>query len=265
MKPTQWSLPNVLVLSILMLDLTACSIFAPKESETAVPKHALPAQPPMISTLELVQSASGARLTPKGDTVSNAVTLQKGSVDEIRGDSPIVQAAERHPSIQTQLGKRYVFISAQPVKPADRFCPSTLLRTSGQAAPPAPLTRLTYYSYSRTAAVIVCMNVQEFVSLPAVPKDYQPPESDSEEADAIRVARLDARIQDKVKNLEAHVILTDPEWRLWWWKGEGYGHRVFYVTFSLPGSGDPQYYAVVDLTEALDSDKVRQVGAEPLR
>ena len=114
-------------------------------------------------------------------------------------------------------------------------------------------------------AVMVCMNAREFVSLPTVPKDYQPPESDGEEVEAIRVARLDSRIQDKVKQLKAHVILMDPEWRMWPGNEEGYGHRVFHVTFSQPGSGDPQYWAFVDLTEEVDRDKVRQAGAEPTR
>jgi hypothetical protein len=260
MKPTVRSLPGALALSIFIVQLTACTLFTHKEQESSVPKQALPAQPPVVSKLELVQSSSGARLTPKGDTVPDAAKLQKAAVDEIRESSPVVQVAGRHPQVQEKLGKRYFFISAEPTKAKDRFCPSALLRTSGQAA-----TRVTYYSYSHTTAVIVCMQAQEFVSLPTVPKDYQPPESDGEEEEAIRVARLDVRIQDKVKELKAHVILTDPEWRLWWWNKEGYGHRVFYVTFSQQGSGDPQYWAVVDLTEEVDQDKVRQAGAEPTR
>ncbi len=264
MKPATWFHPGVLVLSIFIMELTACFPFERKEPETTVPKRILPAQPPTVSKLELVQSSDGTRLTPKGDTVSDTAKLQKAAVDEIRESSPIVQAAERQSQVREKLGRRYFFINAEPVKAKDRFCPATLLRTSTQAAPSA-MTRVTYYSYSNTAPVIVCMKAEEFVSLPVVPKDYQPPESDREEAEAIRVARLDARIRDKVKELKARVILTDPEWRLWWWNREGYGHRVFYVTFEREGSGDPQYWAVVDLTEELDQDKVRQAGVEPTR
>lgn len=265
MKFAVWSLPSVLVLSILTLELTACSVFEQKDPETLVSKQALPAQAPAVLKLELVQSPSSPRLIPKGDTVANTAKLQRASVDEIRKDSPAVQAAEQHPQVREKLGQRYFFISAAPTKTKDRFCPSTLLRTSGEAAPTSALTRMTFYSYSNTAAVMVCMNAQEFVSLPTVPKDYQPSESDGEEVEAIRVARLDPRIQDKVKELKAHVILMDPEWRLWPGNEEGYGHRVFHVTFSHPGSGDPQYWAVVDLTEEVDQDKVRQAGAEPTR
>ena len=255
MKPTVWSLPGVLVLSMLMVELTACALFERKDPETAVPKQTLPAQPPLVSKLELVQSSGGARLTPMGDPTPEKPEIQMGVLDEIREGSPVVQAAERHPQVREKLGQRFFFINAEPTKTKDRFCHSTT----------AALTRVTYYSYSNTAAVIVCMNVQEFVSLPAVPKDYQPPEGDREEQEAIRVARQDARIQDKIKDLKARALLTDPEWRLWWGNQEGYGHRVFYVTFEQDGSGDPQYYAVVDLTEEIDQDKVRQAGAEPTR
>ena len=66
-----------------------------------------------------------------------------------------------------------------------------------------------------------------------------------------------------MKGLTAQVLLTDPEWRLWGWYAEVHGHRVLYVTFEQEGSGDPQYWAVVDLTEEVDEDKVRQAGAEP--
>ena len=265
MKPAVWSLPGILVLPILVLGLTACSLIERKDPETAVPKQVLPAHAPMVSKLELVQSSGGAYLTPKGDTVSGAAKLQHAAVDEIRANSPVVQAAQRHPRVQGKLGQRYFFINAEPAKSKDRFCPSTAPRMSGQTATTTALTRVTYYSYSNTAPVIVCMNAQEFVDLPTVPKDYQPPESDGEDEEAIRVARLDTRIQDKVKELKAHVILADPEWRLWPGNQEGYGHRVFYVTFSEPGSGNPQYWAVVDLTEELDKDKVHQAGAEPTR
>jgi len=265
MKPAVWSLPSILVLSILVLELTACSLIQRRDPETVVQKQTLPAQAPMVSKLELVQPPSNARLIPKGDTVPGAAKLQTAAVEEIREDSPVVQAAEQHPQVREKLGQRYFFISAAPTKSKDRFCPSTLPRTSGQAAATSALTRITFYSYSNTAAVIVCMNAQEFVSLPTIAKDYQPPESDREEAEAIRVARLDPRIQDKVKNLKAHVILMDPEWRLWPGSKEGYGHRVFHVTFSKPDSGNPQYWAVVDLTEEVDPDKVRQVGDETTR
>lgn len=265
MKPTVRSLPGVLVLSMSITGLLACAPFERKDPETSVTKQALPAQIPVVSKLEFVHSPNGGRLTPKGDTTVVQPTMQMAVLDEILEDSPIVQAAGRHPHVREKLGGRYFFIDAEPAKSKDQFCPVSLLRTSAQAATPSSMIRVTYYSYSHSLPVIVCMNAQEFVGLPAIPKDYQPPESDREEAEAIRVAQLDARIQDKVKGLKAHVILTDPEWRLWWWNREGHGHRVFYVTFSQPGSGDPEYYAVVDLTDEIDTANVLQAGAEPKR
>jgi hypothetical protein len=265
MKPVLRSLPGVLIFSILILEFTACALTQRKDPETLVPKQPLPAQAPVVSKLEFVPAPDNPRLIPMGDPVPNAATLQKASVDEIRANSPVVQTAEQHPQVREKLGQRYYFISAAPIKNKDGFCPSALLRTSEQAAATSGLTRVIFYSYSHTAAVVVCMNGNEFVKLPTVPKDYQPPESDGEEVEAIRVARLDLRIQDKVKGLKAHVILMDPEWRLWPGSNEGYGHRVFHVTFSQQDSGNPQYWAVVDLTEEVDRDKVRQIGEEPTR
>lgn len=265
MKPAIWSLPGVLVVSILILTLTGCALIQRNDPETLVPKQALPDQAPVVSKLELVPSPGSPRLIPKGDIAPDAATLKQGLVDEIRKDSPVVHAAEQHPQVREKLGQRYFFISAAPTKKKDQFCSPAMLRASGQVATTAALTRIIFYSYSNTAAVMVCMNEQEFVSLPTVPKDYQPPESDGEEVEAIRVARLDPRIQDKVKELKAHVILMDPEWRLWPASKEGYGHRVFHVTFSQQDSGSPQYWAVVDLTEEVDRNKVRQIGDETTR
>ena len=264
MKPTVWSPLAVLLLSISIAVLVACAPVERIEPETPVTRQALPAQPPGLSKLELVQSPDGARLIPKGDIAPEKPTMQMAVLDEIREDSPVVKAATGHPQVREKLGLRYFFINAEPVKAKDRFCPATALRTPVSATTPS-MTRVTYYSYTNTVPVIVCMHAQDFVSLAAIPKDYQPPEGDAEEVEAIRVARLDARIQDKVKELKAHVILTDPEWRLWWWNNEGHGHRVFYVTFSKQDTGDPEYYAVVDLTEETDPAKVLQAGAEPKR
>ena len=42
------------------------------------------------------------------------------------------------------------------------------------------------------------------------------------------------------------------------WNDPGFGHRVFWVTFSQGLSGNPQYWAVVDLNE----QKVLKAGKE---
>lgn len=239
----------------------------PRQAETNVVKKPLPVHPPTLAPFELTQTTPQNRLTPKEGIASrDTAEVRLSTIDEIPADAPVVRAAQQAAPVQAKLGARYFFIDAEPITRRDPFCLPA--KPSGQQSVtplPRPTTRITYFSYSHNAPVIVCMREQEFVSLAPIPKDYQPPEGDGEVEEAKRVARLDERIRDKVRNLEAHVILADPEWRLWWWNAEGYGHRVFYVTFSEGRSGDPQYYAVVDLTEEQDTNKVRQAGVEPKR
>lgn len=249
---------------VLALLVVGC---ASRRAETNVMKKPLPAHPPTLAPFELTQTASQQRLTPKESITSrDTAEVRLSTTDEIPADAPVVLAAQQAAPVQAKLGARYFFIDAEPITRRDPFCLPTK-PTGQQSVTPMsrPTTRVTYFSYTHNAPVIVCMREQEFVSLASIPKDYQPPEGDGEIEEAKRVARLDERIRENVRGLEAHVLLADPEWRLWWWNAEGYGHRVFYVTFSEGRSGDPQYYAVVDLTEERDQDKVRQAGVEPRR
>ena len=131
----------VLLCGLCITILAACAPFERKEPETAVPKQALPAQLPALSKLELIQAPGGARLAPKGDIVPGAAKLQRAAMDEIREDSPIVQAVERHLQVQEKLGRRYFFINAEPVKAKDRFCPMTMSQAPVQATPASAMTR----------------------------------------------------------------------------------------------------------------------------
>ena len=58
-------------------------------------------------------------------------------------------------------------------------------------------------------------------------------------------------------DLEGHAILMQPGDGIFW-NDPGYGHRVFWVTFSQGLTGNPQYWAVVDLSE----EKVLKAGKE---
>ena len=247
---------------VLVLSLASC---ASQQAETNVVKKPLPAHLPTLAPFELTQTAPANRLTPKEGIASrDTAEVRLSTIDEIPADAPVVRAAQQAAPVQAKLGARYFFIDAEPITRRDPFCLPTKPIDQPSAAPlPRPTTRVTYFSYTHNSPVIVCMRDQEFFSLASIPKDYQPPEGDGEVEEAKRVARLDARIRDQVRNLDAHVILADPEWRLWWWNAEGHGHRVLYVTFAEGRSGAPQYYAVVDLTEEQDKDKVRQAGVEP--
>lgn len=251
--------------AVLVLLMVGCSS---RGRETNVVKTSLPPRPPAVAPLEFIHATPGDRLTPKADRdgMPDATVRLSTIIDDIPADAPAVKAAEQAAPVREKLGARYFFIDAEPIKHHDPFCHKSKSSTP-RGEPPMfqPTMRITYFSYSRNAPVIVCMRGEEFVSLPPVPEGYQPPESSGEIEEAVRVARQDERIRDKVRDLEAHAILADPEWRFWWWNAEGYGHRVFYVTFSEGRSGDPQYYAVVDLTEENEKDKVRQAGEEPSR
>ena len=253
-----------LCIGVLVLLVVGC---ASQQAETNVVKKPLPAHPPTLAPFELTQTSPQNRLTPKEGIASRDIAeVRLSTIDEIPADAPVVLAAQQAAAVQAKLGARYFFIDAEPITRRDPFClPTKPLEQQSATLTPRPTTRVTYFSYTHNSPVVVCMRDQEFVSLASVPKDYQPPEGDGEIAEAKRVARLDERIREQVRNLEAHVILADPEWRLWWWNAEGHGHRVLYVTFAEGRSGDPQYYAVVDLTEEHDKDKVRQAGVEPRR
>lgn len=235
------------------------------QAETNVVKKPLPMRPPAVAPFELTQASPHARLTPK-EGVRSAVQpeLRMSAVQDIPADAPVVKAAEQAAAVKAALGNRYFFIDADPIRRHDPFCSPPKSGTGpSQAQAPHAATRITYFSYSHNKPVIVCMRGHDVASLPRIPADYQPPEGEAEMEEAKRVARMDERIRDKVRHLDAHVILADPEWRLWWWDAEGYGHRVFYVTFAEGRTGNPEYYAVVDLTEENDKEKVRQAGEEP--
>ena len=78
---------------------------------------------------------------------------------------------------------------------------------------------------------------------------------------AIDLARKDSRIQGGLPQLDGHAILMQPGDGVLW-NEPGYGHRVFWVTFSQGLSGNPEYWAVVDLS-AQTVLKVEQEAAHP--
>jgi hypothetical protein len=112
-----------------------------------------------------------------------------------------------------------------------------------------------FYSYSNDAAVEVTLRGERIVSV-RQRKDYLPPESQEELDQAVELARKDDRIAASIEGLEGHAILMQPGDGIIF-NDPGYGHRVFWVTFSQGVSGNPQYWAVVDLSErkVLKADK----------
>ncbi|MGH7259016.1 MAG: hypothetical protein ACREIM_11595, partial [Nitrospiraceae bacterium] len=86
---------------------------------------------------------------------------------------------------------------------------------------------------------------------------YLPMEGGEEIQEAIALARKDTHIGGALHDLEGHALLMQPGDGIFW-NDPGYGHRVFWVTFSQGLTGNPQYWAVVDLSE----QKVLKAGKE---
>jgi hypothetical protein len=115
-------------------------------------------------------------------------------------------------------------------------------------------TRLTFYSYSNNLTVDVEMK-DETVANVYRREEYLPMEGAEEIQEAIALAKKDTRTAGAA--LEGHAILMQPGDGIFW-NDPGYGHRVFWVTFSQGLTGNPQYWAVVDLNE----QKVLKAGKE---
>jgi hypothetical protein len=234
-----------------------------------VPKKSLPPHPPQLTELQLELPSEDGPRHPV-DTI--APTTLSGPGPEIiiieTNASALRAVAEQNAAVIEQLGSRFAFISAEEV-PAEQCLiakPSEEPETSGQrklsAVPDAALYPLTYYSYPHNVAVHICQNPHQVVSVQRDPREgYQPEEGEEEIRAAIDLARSDQRIAREVQNLHGHAILTSPEeYRYFWVRDEaGFGHRVFWVTFSEMPESLALYFARVDLT----SQTVLEAGKEP--
>jgi hypothetical protein len=118
-------------------------------------------------------------------------------------------------------------------------------------------TRLGYYSHTNSMALDVFMR-ENHVIRTTQREGYLPPESQDDAEKAIELARQDDRLAGKVENLDGHVILMEPDEGVLW-NDPGYGHRMLWVTFSRGNEGDPQYFAVVDLSD----QAVLEAGEDP--
>ena len=121
------------------------------------------------------------------------------------------------------------------------------------------LVRLMYYSYGQNIAVEVRMKEANVLSTARL-EGYQPPEGRQDVQRGIELAKADPRLAGKVKPVEGHGLLMQPD-RGFFRNDPGYAHRTMWITFSKGQDGDPKYWAVVDLTE----DTVLDAGEEPPR
>jgi hypothetical protein len=162
------------------------------------------------------------------------------------------KAAEGDVRVATLLGSRWGFIDADRLPPVGKV-------SFGCCRNTVQLVRLVYYSYSSNVAVEVRMKEASVFSAARL-EGYQPPEGLQDVQRGIELAKADPRLAGKVRPLEGHGLLMQPD-RGFFRNDPGYGHRIIWITFSQGQSGDPKYWAVVDLTE----DTVLDAGEEPPR
>ncbi len=277
MLQTRWNTVGILSLVAVLATAGGCSLwparigyFGTPDPETEVEKKVLPAKPPDLQKFNLVEAPGGGRLRPQVAAAGPAPTttplpapLSDADVQRIRA------AAERLPEVAKNLGKDPVLISAELLETPVGPCASPPAAGQKPVSPIGkPIVELTYYSYTNNAGVVVCMRDEDLVALPTMPEGFVPPEGVEEIDNAIALAQADARLKDKVADLQPHAILFEPgggplPFGGWSpvFRDYGYGHRVLLVTFSKGDTGDPQYWAVVDLT----SKQVLDAAAEPPR
>jgi len=162
------------------------------------------------------------------------------------------KAAEGDARVATLLGSRWGFIDANRLPPVGKV-------SFGCCRNTVQLVRLVYYSYSSNVAVEVRMKEASVFSAARL-EGYLPPEGPQDVQRGIELAKADPRLAGKVQPLEGHGLLMQPD-RGFFRNDPGYGHRIMWITFSQGQSGDPKYWAVVDLTE----DTVLDAGEEPPR
>lgn len=98
------------------------------------------------------------------------------------------------------------------------------------------------YSYTFNRPLLVKLKNNEIVQTDTLSRIVLS-ESLEEIQAAITLAKTDPTVKARSTNLEANASLTFPE------KGkEGYGNRLFFVTFSEKNNRLPQFSTVVDLT-----------------
>jgi hypothetical protein len=227
------------------------------DPETAVQKAALPAVAPTAHPLDFADSNDETHVRPLVSSATNPTPVmskpapatlspaEKGAFDA---------AARKDPRVAAALGTRAAFIDADvPTNDAKVDFGCCTAASGGRPA------LLTYYNYVDNVAVQVTVKNDVVQSIERR-KGYVPPEGDEEIRAAIDLARRDARLGGRVQDLDGHALLMEPE-RGIIWNDAGYGHRVMWVTFERGTSGDPLFWAVVDLSD----QRVLEAGEEPRR
>jgi hypothetical protein len=211
-----------------------------RSQETAVEKGPLPMPPSRLTRLEFDDPPDGARIKPKDRTDVPIVGSRTEPGAGLPSLSDMKEQALSNTKVRSLLGDRSTFISSV-------VSDSGYKQSSGCCATTPQKSRLTFYSYSNKTTVDVEMKGLAVIQVSSR-ENYMPLEGEEELREAIALARQDSRLAAGVQGLEGHAILTQPGDGLLW-NDPGYGHRVYWVTFSKGLSGNPEYMALVDLTE----------------
>lgn len=251
---------RLLLLMLVLLHQGCSALSGPRHhSEVRSPETvkvaSLPLPPGHVHRLEFDDPADGVRRIPMGITALPAGqgTAADGAASTAIA-SDLAAKAVTNSKVRQVLGSRYTVISATVTD-------LSATHLSGCCTGMMPKHHLMFYSYTNDVAVDVEMKGEDVITIVQRDRSYLPPEGEEEMQQAIDLARKDSRIPGGLPQLDGHAILMQPGDGLLW-NEPGYGHRVFWVTFSKGLSGNPEYWAVVDLS-AQTVLKVEKEDAHP--
>jgi len=227
------------------------------DPETAIGKSPLPVAAPSPHPLDFADSNEETHVRPlvSSATQPTPVTSAEGPEALSTAEKSALDAAARKDvRVAAVLGSRAAFIDADFLGTDGKLDLGCCKTASGRRP-----VLLTYYSYANNIAVQVIMK-NDVVAAVDRREGYVPAEGDEEIRAAIDLARRDARLGGRVQGLDGHALLMEPE-RGVIWNDAGYGHRVMWVTFERGTSGDPLFWALVDLSD----QRVLEAGEEPRR
>jgi hypothetical protein len=188
--------------------------------------------PRLIEVAEALPHLGGLQLAPfvgelPGEIELHPVERWEGAFDDERARE-LLKRALAISKVRDRIGRA-------------RCLPIGISRRGEPAKGERRVHLVVVYDYTANTAVEITLDEQGEL-LQMSDERYQPPPIDSEIARAIELARLDPRIESKVKDLVPMAIpLGGPE-------TEGENRRVIEVLFGCRADRLPQLRAVVDLS-----------------
>jgi len=219
------------------------------QGQTASPSATFP---PQVGVPPLTYAGPEQGYPPKILGITNARPIPSKplpALDPQREDQ-IRNATLADPRVRQAVGDHFALLGVFPI-------PVPKSKPVGVPSPtPVQQTRVVLFSYSDNVAVEALLSgltVERVVRRP----DYMLPESAEEVSAAIKLARADDRIADKVKDLPASAILGGFSS-----EGKSPSHRLLHASFFHSDDDEvPSFEAMVDLT----AQQVLSAGPVPQR